>query len=66
MDKKLLRFAAAVLAAILLFSFSACKIKDGDYGRLRFFGYQPFAVYEKATIPLRLFTETPETLMPFA
>lgn len=30
MDKKLLRFAAAVLAAILLFSFSACKIKDGD------------------------------------
>ena len=30
MDKKLLRFAAAVLAAILLFSFSACKIKDDD------------------------------------
>ena len=30
MNKKLLRFAAAVLAAILLFSFSACKIKDGD------------------------------------
>lgn len=30
MDKKLLRFAAAVLAAILLFSFLACKIKDGD------------------------------------
>lgn len=30
MDKKLLRFAAAVLAAILLFSFSAYKIKDGD------------------------------------
>ena len=30
MDKKLLRLAAAVLAAILLFSFSACKIKDGD------------------------------------
>ena len=30
MDKKLLRFAAAVLAAILLFSFSACKKDDGD------------------------------------
>lgn len=30
MDKKLLRFAAAVLAAILLFSFSACKKDDSD------------------------------------
>lgn len=30
MDKKLLRFAAAVLAVILLFSFSACKKDDGD------------------------------------
>ena len=30
MDKKLLRFAAAVLAAILLFSFSACKNDDSD------------------------------------
>lgn len=30
MDKKLLRFAAAVLAAILLFYFSACKKDDGD------------------------------------
>lgn len=30
MDKKLLRVAAAVLAAILLFSFSACKKDDGD------------------------------------
>lgn len=30
MDKKFLRFAAAVLAAILLFSFSACKKDDSD------------------------------------
>lgn len=30
MDKKLLRVAAAVLAAILLFSFSACKKDDSD------------------------------------
>lgn len=30
MDKKLWRFAAAVLAAILLFSFSACKKDDSD------------------------------------
>ena len=30
MDKKLLRFAAAVIAAKLIYSFTASKIKDSD------------------------------------
>ena len=30
MNRKLMRFAAALLAAAMLFSFSACRTNDGD------------------------------------